>query len=141
MSAHAATSSTNTGKSAPAVSGSTRESLVEGNTTGAAGSRTGPIGQPTVGEEMGVTLGNDFRLANTKADPRESDLTEPNALAGDMASTAGPGGDAKHREATAHETKGLRQRLENADEREDREARGYDEPINRMRQPTDTVNP
>lgn len=96
--------------------------------------------EPTVGEEMGVTLGNDFRLANTKADPRESDLTEPNALAGDMASTAGPGGDAKHREATAHETKGLRQRLENDDEREDREARGYDEPINRMRQVSSAVS-
>jgi hypothetical protein len=37
--------------------------------------------------------------------------------------------------------RGLKQRLENNQEREDREALGYDEPINRNRQPIDRSHP
>lgn len=37
--------------------------------------------------------------------------------------------------------RGLKQRLENDQEREDREAAGYGEPINRLRQPIDASIP
>ncbi|BGP39204.1 hypothetical protein JCM10450v2_003159 [Rhodotorula kratochvilovae] len=135
-------SSINTGKSAPAASGSTRESaVVDGNTTSAAGSRGGLREENTVAQDEGHTLPNDFRLINTKADGRDGDHTEPNALPGDMASTAGPGGDTRHVQPAEHELKGLKQRLENDDERADREALGYDEPISRTRQPTDRNHP
>ncbi|GAA5825240.1 hypothetical protein JCM3770_003166, partial [Rhodotorula araucariae] len=96
--------SVNTGKSASASSGSTRESaVVDGNTTSAAGARGGPREENTAAQDEGHSLPNDFRLVNTRADDRDGDHTEPNALPGDMASTAGRGGDSKHIQPAEHE--------------------------------------
>ncbi|GAA5947233.1 hypothetical protein JCM3775_007603 [Rhodotorula graminis] len=130
-----ATTSTNTASSAPAASGSTREGVVDGNTSAAGGSRGGAIQQNTAAQDEGKNLPNDFTLANTKADIAADDHTEPNVVPGESLSTAGPGGDVRQKEVSEHEQKGLKQRLERDDEREDREARGYDEPISRLRQP------
>ncbi|GAA5908584.1 hypothetical protein JCM6882_003684 [Rhodosporidiobolus microsporus] len=119
-----------------AFSGSTKDEMFAGNTT-AAGGAGGSLTGPTTAQEEGHTLGNDFSLRGMKGE-REGDLVEPNVLPGESASTAGPGGDFKHRGLQAHEAKGMKQRLERDDEREDREAAGYDnEPINRLRQPAD----
>jgi hypothetical protein len=114
------TGSTNTGKAGSAFSGSTRESGVDGNTSGAAGSRGGPVegafshiayierhthelldsAETTTAQEMGITMGNDARIRTSE---RESDHTEPNVLPGESMSTAGAGGDYRHREAQSHE--------------------------------------
>lgn len=153
--------STNTGNSAPAFSGSSREGAVDGNTSGAAGSRggappselrfvciaaneptrgTGPklttatrifsCQEPTLGEQMGITMPADTKIISNE---REGDHVEPNVLPGESLSTAGPGGDMRQREAQEHELKGMKQRLENDDERASREALGKDEPISRVR--------
>ncbi|BGP15131.1 hypothetical protein JCM10213_006536 [Rhodosporidiobolus nylandii] len=130
MSAHSAhTSYPHNAGSAPAFSGSTREGLAtEGNTSAAGGSHGNFTGN----------AGNDFSLRGIEKNAdRESDLTVPNSMPGESLSTAGPGGDYKHTQLQEHEKKGLKQRLERDDEREDREARGYDEPITKARQPTD----
>ncbi|GAA6042020.1 hypothetical protein JCM8097_009151 [Rhodosporidiobolus ruineniae] len=129
-----ATKALHTEKAAGAFSGSNREDAFQGNTS-AAGGAGGQFTGPTTSEDVG-SLGNDFSLRGVQGE-REGDLVEPNALAGDMASTAGPGGDFKHREPGEHELKGMKQRLERDDERADREARGYDEPISRLRLATD----
>ncbi|GAA5970682.1 hypothetical protein JCM11641_007398 [Rhodosporidiobolus odoratus] len=118
---------------AGAFSGSTRESAVEGNTS-AAGTAGGQFSGPTTAQTEGITLGNDFSLRGLKGE-REGDLVEPNVVSGETAGTAGPGGDFKHTGLQEHEKKCLKQRLENNDERADREARGYDEPINEARKP------
>ncbi|BGP23934.1 hypothetical protein Rt10032_c05g2356 [Rhodotorula toruloides] len=130
------TASTNTAKSASAFSGSTREDGIDGNTS--TGVRGGPVEEATTAHEMGITMGNAARIRTTE---RESDHTEPNVLPGEAMSTAGPGGDYRHREAQSHEMRGLKQRLENNQEREDREAAGYGEPINRNRLPIDRSHP
>lgn len=49
---------------------------------------------------MGITMGNDARIRTSE---RESDHTEPNVLPGESMSTAGAGGDYRHREAQSHE--------------------------------------
>ncbi|GAA5952405.1 hypothetical protein JCM8115_003592 [Rhodotorula mucilaginosa] len=126
------TSSHNTGNSAPAFSGSSREGAVEGNTSGAAGSRGGAPPKPTLGEQMGITMPADTKIISTE---REGDHVEPNVLPGESLSTAGPGGDMRQRKTQEHELKGMKQRLENDDERASREALGYDETITRLRQP------
>lgn len=117
------TGSTNTGKAASAFSGSTRESGVDGNTSAPTGTRGGPVEgafvrllcararnahgavfslhtETTTAQEMGITMGNDARIRTSE---RESDHTEPNVLPGESMSTAGPGGDYRHREAQSHE--------------------------------------
>lgn len=79
---------------------------------------------------MGITMPADASVVSTE---REGDHVEPNHLSGESLSTAGPGGDYKQREPQEHELKGMKQRLENDDERASREALGYDEPISRLR--------
>jgi len=59
----------------------------------------------TAAQDEGHNLPNDFRLVNTKADGRDGDHTEPNVLPGDMASTAGRGGDTRHVEPAEHEVR------------------------------------
>ncbi|GAA5860540.1 hypothetical protein JCM8547_000335 [Rhodosporidiobolus lusitaniae] len=118
------------GRSTQEGDGIMMEKGYEGSAAGAGGQLHGE----NSAQEMGVTMGNDFSLRGMKGE-REGDHVEPNALAGDSADTAGKGGDFVHREAGAHEMKGMKQRLERDDERADREAQGYDEPINRNRVP------
>lgn len=86
---------------------------------------------------MGITMPADTRIVSNE---RETLHTEANPVTGDSTSTAGPGGDARHRVVHEHELKGMKQRLENDDERASREALGKDEPITEARKPTDTVN-
>lgn len=86
--------------------------------------------EPTLGEQMGITMPADTKIISTE---REGDHVEPNVLPGESLSTAGPGGDMRQRQAQEHELKGMKQRLENNDERASREALGYDEPISRLR--------
>ncbi|GAA6014853.1 hypothetical protein JCM10207_002202 [Rhodosporidiobolus poonsookiae] len=118
---------------AAAFSGSTREDLIDGNTTKAGGAG-GQFSGETTAQQQGHTLGNDFSLRGMKGE-REGDFAEPNVLPGESAGTAGPGGDYGSRPVHEHELKGMKQRLERDDERADREGMGYDEPISRMRQP------
>jgi hypothetical protein len=79
---------------------------------------------------MGITMPADTKIISTE---REGDHVEPNVLPGESLSTAGPGGDMRQRKAQEHELKGMKQRLENDDERASREALGYDETITRLR--------
>ncbi|GAA5987109.1 hypothetical protein JCM10908_001029 [Rhodotorula pacifica] len=130
------TTSHNNSNAAPAFSGSSREGAVAGNTSGAAGSRGGAPPKPTLSEQMGITMPADTKIISHE---REGDHVEPNVLPGESLSTAGPGGDMKRREPAAHELKGMKQRLENDDERASRERLGYDEPINRLRKPANDL--
>ncbi|GAA6059786.1 hypothetical protein JCM10212_003681 [Sporobolomyces blumeae] len=129
--------SPNTGSSAPAASGSTREEVtnVVGNTTAPAGSANPAVGnglpKETLSAKLGYTMPADTKIVDTE---REGDHVVPNS---DKSGTAGPGGDVVHKETQAHDVTGMKGRLERDDERADRESAGWKEPVLGDRKPAE----